>query len=117
MKISELSKVSGVSVRMLRYYEEQGLLAPNRTAAGYRDFGERDVQTLERIKLLNSAGMNLSTVLQFLPCIRGDELVLEPCDELISLLHTQIKLVDSKAKKLAESRKILKHFLDEIEHR
>ncbi|WP_244893587.1 MerR family DNA-binding transcriptional regulator [Gilliamella apicola] len=36
MKIGELSKLSQISVRMLRYYEEEGLLSPKRTVSGYR---------------------------------------------------------------------------------
>ncbi|KZN38023.1 MerR family transcriptional regulator [Pseudoalteromonas luteoviolacea] len=115
MKIGELSKISGVSVRMLRYYEEQGLLQPSRTAAGYRDFNQQEIRTLERIKLLSAAGMNLNTILEFLPCVRGNALVFEPCDELIELLHAQIKQVDKKAAELAASRRVLMGFLDEID--
>lgn len=117
MKIGELSKRTGVSIRMLRYYEEQGLLKPKRTVAGYRDFDQGEVRTLERIKLLSSAGMNLVTILQFLPCVRGEGAVFEPCDELRNLLHEQIRFADEKAAKLAESRKILDSFLYEIEQR
>jgi hypothetical protein len=39
MKISELSKATGVSQRMLRYFEEQGLLKPSRTSGDYRTYG------------------------------------------------------------------------------
>lgn len=117
MKIGELSKQTGVSIRMLRYYEERGLLKPKRTVAGYRDFAQGEVRTLERIQLLSSAGMNLTTILQFLPCIRGDEPVFEPCDELRKLLHEQIQIADEKAAKLAKSREILDSFLFEIESR
>ncbi|VEE61389.1 Copper export regulator [Shewanella putrefaciens] len=115
MKIGELSKRTGVSIRMLRYYEEQGLLKPRRTITGYRDFGQGEVRTLERIKLLSSAGMKLGTILQFLPCVRGERPVFEPCDDLRKLLHEQIRAADEKAAKLAESRKILDSFLYEIE--
>ena len=38
MQIGELSARTGASVRMLRYYEEQGLLEPRRTGSGYRDY-------------------------------------------------------------------------------
>ena len=115
MKIGELSKKTGVSIRMLRYYEEQGLLKPKRTVTGYRDFDQKEVRTLERIKLLSSAGMNLATILLFLPCVRGEEPVLEPCDELRNLLHEQVRIADQKAAKLEKSRKILDSFLSEIE--
>ncbi|WP_199550512.1 MerR family DNA-binding transcriptional regulator, partial [Streptomyces sp. N35] len=39
MKIGQLSAETGVSVRLLRYYEEQGLLASARTPGGHRGYG------------------------------------------------------------------------------
>ena len=62
MKIGELSRRTGVSVRMLRYYEGEGLLAPQRTESGYRDYGPAEEQTVRRIKLLGAAGMTLETI-------------------------------------------------------
>ncbi len=115
MRIGVLSKQTGVSIRMLRYYEEQGLLKPKRTASGYRDFEQGETRTLKRIKLLALAGMNLVTIVQFLPCIRGEGIAFEPCDELRTLLHEQIKIANEKAERLTESRKILDSFLLEIE--
>ncbi|WP_284041488.1 MerR family transcriptional regulator [Vreelandella olivaria] len=115
MRIGELSKRTGVSIRMLRYYETQGLLKPKRTRSGYRDYAQDEVQTVERIKLLGSTGMTLATIQQFLPCVRGETPVLEPCDELRNVLHEQIRLAELKALKLAKSRDILERFLYEIE--
>jgi DNA-binding transcriptional MerR regulator len=40
MRVGQLSQKTGVSVRMLRYYEQQGLLKPGRSQAGYRDYDE-----------------------------------------------------------------------------
>lgn len=115
MKIGELSKRSGVSIRMLRYYETEGLLKPMRTGSGYREYAEDEVRTVERIKLLGSAGMTLATIQQFLPCVRGEGPIFEPCDELRNVLHEQILLADQKAAKLAQTRSILQSFLYEIE--
>jgi len=115
MRIGELSKQTGVSIRMLRYYEEQGLLKPKRTASGYRDFEHGEIRTLKRIKLLASAGMNLATIIQFLPCITGEGIAIEPCNELRILLYKEIKIANEKSEQLAKSRKILNNFLLEIE--
>lgn len=115
MRIGELSERTGVSLRMLRYYEAEGLLKPKRTSSGYRDYAQDEVQTVERIKLLGSAGMTLATIHRLLPCVRGEGQVFEPCDELRNVLHEQIRLADQKAEKLAQSRNILERFLYEIE--
>ncbi|MCA1440442.1 MerR family transcriptional regulator [Ensifer sp. IC4062] len=117
MKIGELSKRTGVSIRMLRYYEAEGLLKPQRTTSGYRDYDAAELRTVERIRLLGAGGMTLATVRQFLPCVRGEGPVFEPCDELRNVLHEQIRLVDQKAEKLAQSRNVLERFLREIEQR
>ncbi|MGP5550826.1 MerR family transcriptional regulator [Psychrobacter namhaensis] len=114
MKIGELSKIVGVSVRMLRYYEVEGLLKPQRTASGYRDYSLAELRTVERIKLLGSAGMTLAMIREFLPCAKGDGFAFEPCDELRNMLHEQIHLIDQKVENLAQSRNVLKSFLGEI---
>ncbi|HBP4989457.1 MerR family transcriptional regulator [Stutzerimonas kunmingensis] len=115
MKIGELSRRCAVSIRMLRYYEEEGLLKPQRTQNGFRVYGPREEQTVERIKLLGSAGMTLATIKQFLPCIRGEGHLLEPCDELRSTLAEQIALIDQKTETLMRSRKVLERFLLEVQ--
>lgn len=115
MKIGELSKRTNVTIRMLRYYEAEGLLTPQRSTSGYRDYDSHAVRTVERIKLLGSAGMTLSTIRQFLPCIRGERPVFEPCDELRKTLHEQIHLVNQKAAKLTKSKNMLESFLQEID--
>ncbi|MGP5649398.1 MerR family transcriptional regulator [Psychrobacter celer] len=114
MKIGKLSNISGVSIRMLRYYETEGLLQPRRTTSGYRDYVLADIRTVERIKLLGSGGMTLATIRKFLPCVRGDGFAFEPCDELRNVLHEQIHLTDQKMDKLVQSQRVLKLFLAEI---
>jgi len=115
MKIGELATSTGVSVRMLRYYEAEGLLKPKRTESGYRDYEPAEIRTVERIKLLGSAGMTLATIRAFLPCVRGDDPVFEPCDELRNVLHEQLRLADQKMEKLMQSRGVLKSFLQDVE--
>ena len=115
MKIGSLAGRTGVSIRMLRYYEAEGLLQPYRTEAGYRDYAETDVRTVERIKMLNSAGLTLAMVREFLPCIRGDGPLFEPCDELKNSLRQQIARLDQTMGKLERSRAELGTFLRDIE--
>jgi MerR family transcriptional regulator, copper efflux regulator len=43
MRVGDAARRLGTSARMLRYAEQLGLVAPPRTAAGYRDYGERDL--------------------------------------------------------------------------
>lgn len=71
MRIGELASRTGASIRALRYYEEQGLLRPKRTANGYRAFSDTDVATVAKIQLLLSAGLNSRKIADVLPWVCG----------------------------------------------
>ncbi|WP_315784012.1 MULTISPECIES: MerR family transcriptional regulator [unclassified Bradyrhizobium] len=114
MKIGELSRRTRVSVRMLRYYEDQGLLAPRRTDSGYRDYGRAEEETVRRIKLLGAAGMTLETIQQLLPCVTSDQPAFTPCDNLRRILAEQVGLIDQRIETLSQSRTILAGFLSSV---
>lgn len=90
MRIGELSERTGVSVRSLRYYEEQGLLSPARTPSGYRRFTEDDVTTVRRIGSLLAAGLNTRKIVRILPCLTQHDAGLGlTCPDLYSELVTE----------------------------
>lgn len=69
MRIGELAARAGVSVRSLRYYEEQGLLTSTRSAGGQRHYTEDDVERVAFIQRLYAAGLSSRTVIELLPCL------------------------------------------------
>lgn len=73
MRIGELSRRSGASVRSLRYYEEQSLLAPTRLPSGYRVYDESDVLRVRRIQALLAAGLGTRKIEHILPCLAQHE--------------------------------------------
>ena len=114
MKIGELSRRTGVSVRMLRYYEAEGLLAPQRTDSGYRDYGPAEEETVRRIKMLGAAGMTLETIQQLLPCVRSNDPEFTPCNNLRRILAEQVGRIDERIETLSQSRTILAGFLSSV---
>lgn len=65
--VNELAKLSGVSARTLRYYDEIGLLEPERiSAAGYRIYGQAQVDRLQQILLYRELDMPLKAISQLL---------------------------------------------------
>ncbi|GAB3396833.1 hypothetical protein GCM10027515_00410 [Schumannella luteola] len=68
MRIGDLSAATGASVRSLRYYEEQGLIAPDRTPGGQREFDALDPARVAFIQQLFAAGMTSSSIRELLPC-------------------------------------------------
>ncbi|TYP87987.1 DNA-binding transcriptional MerR regulator [Blastococcus xanthinilyticus] len=69
LRIGEVAARSGVSVRALRYYEEQGLLAAPRSPSGQRRYPEDAVDRVHFIQLLYAAGLTSKDVLELLPCV------------------------------------------------
>ena len=107
MRIGELSRRTGVSARLLRYYEEQGLLMPIRRPSGYREFASDDVERVRRIRVLLAAGLSTARIAYALGglCSDGDRLV--PCSGLVSELERERTRIDEAILALRTSRRVL----------
>jgi DNA-binding transcriptional MerR regulator len=68
LRIGQLAERSGVSVRALRYYEEQGLLVPDRTPAGQRAYPESAAEKVRFFQQMYAAGLTSRDIAGLLPC-------------------------------------------------
>lgn len=109
MRIGELAERTGVSVRSLRYYEQQGLLAAERTPGGQREYPEQAVDRVIRIQELFAAGLHSKTIGRLLPCMRdsdgGPSVIATP--RLVDDLVAERDRIDRMMSDLANSRAIL----------
>lgn len=111
MLIGEFSRHCHVSVRMIRYYESQGLLRPARKASGYRVYDHTDVEIVERIIALNTAGLTLKTIRGLLPCAHPGTLTFRPCAELQNQVRRTLTELDAQIATLSQSRHFLARYL------
>ncbi|MEU6857266.1 MerR family transcriptional regulator [Glycomyces sp. NPDC046736] len=113
MFIGELSRRTGVSTRGLRYYEEQGLLHPQRRASGYREFAEADVDRVRRVRVLLAAGLNTDLIAEVLPCMTDTGAILAPtCEEMARDLERERERMSRSIDEL----KVAHEMLDAIIH-
>ena len=86
MNIGQAAERAGLPVKTLRYYEEIGLVAPDRQPNGYRDYGEAEVHKL-----------------RFLQRARGLGFSIEDCRALLSLYEDRNR-ASADVKRLALAR-------------
>jgi DNA-binding transcriptional MerR regulator len=105
MQIRDLAERAGVTTRTLRYYEEKGLLEPERLPNGYRRYTADDVEMVRRIRFLLAAGINTDTAREVLPCMLDDGEFLAPtCDEVVVDFERERERIDRKIAELESAR-------------
>ncbi|CAN5666653.1 hypothetical protein BH20ACT11_BH20ACT11_03280 [soil metagenome] len=63
LKIGEVARLAGVPAKTLRYYEEIGLISPSgRTEAGYRLYGNRELEQIEFVRRAKLMGLSLEQI-------------------------------------------------------
>ncbi|MFD9407214.1 MerR family transcriptional regulator [Streptomyces sp. NPDC059989] len=101
MKIGELAVETGTSVRLLRYYEEQGLLESYRLDSGHRRYDDSAPTVVRRIRALLDAGLPTRVIHDLQPCIRPDGTVAE-CK--LETLQEHLQGLDDRISALSETR-------------
>lgn len=108
MRIGEAAGALGVSTRSLRYYEDQGILHPGRTASGYRVYTDEDLVTARRIQQLLTAGLSTTLIKTLLPCLADHSGRLAPtCPETLGELRRERRRIDGAIESLAASREAI----------
>jgi len=115
MLIGELSRRTGVGPHLLRYYEAQGLLEPDRGGNGYRQYTDDAILTVTQIRGLLEAGLSTEDIGYLLPCATGAAPDLEPCTELLDMLRARLHGLDGRIDTLTQSRRALHSYLDATE--
>lgn len=105
MRIGELASRTGVSVRALRYYEEQHLLTASRSPTGQRLYDDDAAGWVDLIQQLYAAGLSSSTILKLLPCVKEQDPQRSPHSH--ALLHAERARIEGQILALQRARDTL----------
>jgi DNA-binding transcriptional MerR regulator len=103
LRIGEVAARAGVSVRALRYYEEQGLLEAERSPSGQRRYADGAVDRVRLVQQLYAAGLTSKDVLEVLPCVHTG--IATPA--MLARLVEQRDGIDRQIAELTRARKRL----------
>ncbi len=108
LKVGQLAKRTGISVRALHYYDELGLLPPSgRTEAGYRLYTPSDIARLQQIRSLQYLGFSLAKVREYLA---------GPDNSLLSALELQIDRLKEQIEQQQRLRTGLEGLVSRLRH-
>src|SRR4029078_8307092 len=116
MQIGQLAERTGVSRRLLRYYEEQGLIKPSRALNGDSEYGEAHVDVVLQITGLLDAGLPTRIIEQLLPCLEQPQTIYVPdvTPEMIETLRRQQARLSQRIEFLTRNRDAVADYLDKV---
>ncbi|MEV4167091.1 MerR family transcriptional regulator [Nonomuraea dietziae] len=116
MLIGELSERTGTPRRLLRYYEEQGLINPSRSPNGYRDYDESLVDRVAQIRGLLDAGLPTRIIKQILPCLNKPRVIhfSDATPEMIATLEHERDRMSERVACLTRNRDAIADYLEAV---
>jgi MerR family transcriptional regulator, copper efflux regulator len=113
MNIGQASKDSGVSAKMIRYYESIGLLPQaGRRDSGYRDYGEQDLHRLKFVRRARELGFPIETIRELL-ALWGDRA--RSHAEVREVAQRHVVDLEAQAARLQEMVATLRHLVEACE--
>jgi MerR family mercuric resistance operon transcriptional regulator len=111
LKIGEVSKLSGIGIETLRFYEKSGLLSrPARNPSGYRVYDGDVLERLAFIKRAQVLGFSLNEIRQVIAEKRAGQ---SPCAEVREVVRRRLRELDERMAQMRRYRKELAEALTE----
>ncbi|GCD45996.1 MerR family transcriptional regulator [Streptomyces paromomycinus] len=107
LRIGEMVDATGVSERLLRYYESRGLLTPRRTNRGHRLYTQADVARVRLIRLLLDGGMSTKDIQFLLECVHEEVDLTSVCGQLDSVLEREFGRITREIRSLELTRQYI----------
>jgi MerR family transcriptional regulator, copper efflux regulator len=110
MNIGQAAKATGISTKMIRYYESIGLVAaPHRTESGYRVYLDDDLHTLRFINRARDLGFSVEQMRDLLTLWRDRD---RASADVKAIARSHIAVLAEKARALAAMSETLQHLAD-----
>lgn len=100
MKISELSKLTNVSIRSIRHYDNKGLLLADRLQNDYRDFNESAIERVKAIQLYLKLGLTVEEIRVLFKNEVADPDAYEYCEEMLATYEEKLSTVNRQIEAL-----------------
>ncbi|AXL12574.1 MerR family transcriptional regulator [Microbacterium foliorum] len=104
LSIGEMVERTGVSERLLRYYEDKGLLHPERTSRGHRMYAPTDIPRANLIRFLIRGGFQTTQIRFLFDCIAHHIDVRPLCGELLVDLQSEVDRINEELQDLTRTR-------------
>ncbi|WFS04779.1 Cu(I)-responsive transcriptional regulator [Rhizobium tumorigenes] len=104
MNIGDASERSGLPAKTIRYYEEIGLVSPDRSGNGYRDYREADIHKLRFLQRSRGLGFSVEECRQLL-ALYGDRD--RASADVRQIANAKLSEIDRKIRELSELRRTL----------
>lgn len=110
MNIGEVSKLSNVNSKMIRRYEEMGIIPKaGRSLAGYRTYSEKDVHILKFVKRARELGFSMKDVKQLVSLWRNKS---RPSSQVKSIATKHVDELEQKLSEIQSMLRTLKNLTD-----
>ncbi|MFI2104787.1 MerR family transcriptional regulator [Isoptericola sp. NPDC019693] len=117
MKIGEVARRSGVAPRLVRYYEQQGLLVAERAANGYRTYSDDDVERVSRVAGMVRAGIPTRLIKVLLDMEEACADQAPTCPRTVAeMLAAELVGIEDRLACLTRSRDTIRDVLTRTEH-
>src|SRR6185436_11498148 len=107
MRVGELARRSGDTIRALRYYETAGLVVPRRLGNGYREYDPIAVRLVEQIRELIALGLSVEETRPFVESIASGSDEADVCAAALATYRSTITNLQHRIGKLTTQRDAL----------
>lgn len=108
MRIGKVRKITGVSARSIRYYEEKGLIKASRHVNNYREYDEKVIESINAIQLYLGLGLTTEQIRDIIFCKYPEQQEHKDkdvyCEELLLMYQSKMREINQQLAALSEAK-------------